>query len=259
MTNNDFENMSVASIREEVMEMEPTEALVAELMQEPRKGVNRIGEQVQRRIEAKKLLESRYVEMSSYEMRTFAKGFTCIAGIDEVGRGPLSGPVYAAAVVLDPDKPILGLDDSKRLSEKQRLNLYKQIREKAVAIGVGSIDNERIDEINILNAAKEAMAIAVESMDASPDYLLIDAVKLQLDIPQDNIIKGDQKSNSIAAASIIAKVERDYLMVQMAQKYPGYDFENNKGYGTAKHYQGIEKIGITPIHRMTFLKNLKER
>ena len=180
-----------------------------------------------------------------------------ICGIDEVGRGPLAGPVYAAAVILPKNARILYINDSKKLSEKKREELYSEIMDKAISVGIGYSTNERIDEINILNATYEAMAMAVSALEVNPELLLIDAVHIpQLErYPQESIIKGDAKSASIAAASIIAKVTRDHLMVEYEEKYPGYGFSSNKGYGSAEHIEALKRLGPTPIHRKSFIGN----
>jgi ribonuclease HII len=213
-------------------------------------------------------LQEKLVEMSNYENGLHAQGYKCIAGIDEVGRGPLAGPVCAAAVVLPEGFSVLGVDDSKKISEKKREVLYEQILSVAVAWGIGLVDHHRIDEINILNATKEAMYLAIADAnlklaeiagqarnDAGIDYLLVDALELpDAGIPGKGIIKGDAKSVSIAAASIVAKVTRDRMMIKFDEVYPGYGFAQNKGYGTKAHYEGLRLHGITPIHRRTFLK-----
>ncbi|MBP5653459.1 MAG: ribonuclease HII, partial [Lachnospiraceae bacterium] len=179
-----------------------------------------------------------------------------ICGIDEVGRGPLAGPVYAAAVILPKDKEILYLNDSKKLSEKKREELYDEIMEKAVAVGIGQVSWERIDEINIKQATLEAMRMAVGALSVQPDMLLVDAEHIpDINIRQVGIIKGDARSISIAAASIIAKVTRDRIMCEYAKEYPEYDFAGNKGYGTAVHIDALKKYGPCPIHRRTFIKN----
>ena len=180
---------------------------------------------------------------------------TYICGIDEVGRGPFAGPVVAGAVILPKDDPILYLNDSKKLSEKKREALYDEIMERAVATGIGIVSPARIDEINILQATYEAMRMAIGNLKVEPDLLLNDAVTIPgVDIRQVPIIKGDAKSVSIAAASIIAKVTRDRLMVEYDAVMPGYDFAANKGYGTKKHIEGLKELGPSPIHRMTFIK-----
>lgn len=182
--------------------------------------------------------------------------YNYICGIDEAGRGPLAGPVVAGAVILPSDEEILYLNDSKKLSEKRREALYTEIMEKAVAVGVGIIGPERIDEINILRATYEAMRQAVSKLSVKPDILLNDAVTIpEVDIRQVPVIKGDAKSVSIAAASIIAKVTRDRMMVEYENLYPGYGFASNKGYGAAKHIAALKEIGPCVIHRKTFIKN----
>ena len=192
--------------------------------------------------------------MQVYEKDLRSKGCKFIAGVDEVGRGPLAGPVVTAAVILPEDFDVLGVDDSKKLSPKKRDELYDLIMEKAIAVSIGRSEHDRIDEINILEATKEAMQKAIDGLSIKPDHVLIDAVKLKsLTIPQTNIIKGDATSVSIAAASIIAKVTRDREMVEMDSVYPGYAFASNKGYGTAAHYEGLKKQGPCPIHRKSFL------
>ena len=215
--------------------------------------------------EREEMLREKLQTMQEFERGLRAKSIKYIAGIDEVGRGPLAGPVVSACVVLPEDFDVLGVDDSKKLSEKKREELFDKILSKALAWGVGMCDNSIIDEINILNATKRAMAQAIANADkalgencgAHIEHLLIDALTLdELDLPQTGIIKGDAKSLSIAAASIVAKVTRDRMMVEYAKEYPYYAFESNKGYGTKAHYQGISEHGITPIHRKTFLKNI---
>ena len=203
-------------------------------------------------------LIAKYDAMYEYEKDCFAKGFKMIGGIDEAGRGPLAGPVVAACCILDPNEKLLGLDDSKKLSEKKREELFVTIKEKALAYAVCSSSPEEIDDINILEATKKAMRNCVKELAAkgqSPDILLIDAVNLSgtgLDVIP--IIKGDAKSDSIAAASILAKVTRDHMMMEYDKMYPGYGFAKHKGYGTKDHYAAIREKGMTPIHRRSFLK-----
>ena len=179
-----------------------------------------------------------------------------ICGVDEAGRGPLCGPVVAGAVILPKEYDILYINDSKKLSEKKREELYDEISEKALAWSVGIVSPERIDEINILQATYEAMRIAIKKLPVVPDILLNDAVTIpEVDIRQVSIIKGDAKSQSIAAASIMAKVTRDRIMAQYDMMYPEYGFLRNKGYGTKQHIEAIKEIGPCPIHRRTFIKN----
>ncbi|HPU41627.1 MAG TPA: ribonuclease HII [Acetivibrio clariflavus] len=198
----------------------------------------------------------RFENMRRYEKEAYSEGVKYIAGIDEAGRGPLAGPVVAAAVILPENVFINGLNDSKKLSEKQREKLYSEITEKAISYEVGIVDEKIIDELNILNATKMAMEIAVESLKVKPGLLLIDSVKLDsLKIPQKSIVKGDSLSISIAAASIITKVTRDRLLEEMDSIYPEYGFKKHKGYGTKEHIEAIRKFGICPIHRISFTKN----
>lgn len=196
----------------------------------------------------------RLYEMSAYEREHADCEF--IAGIDEVGRGPLAGPVVTCAVILPKDVRILYVNDSKKLSEKKRELLYDEIMEKAIAVGIGMETPEVIDDINILQATYSAMRKAIANLQVKPDILLNDAVTIPgVDIPQVPIIKGDAKSISIASASIIAKVTRDRLMVEYDALYPGYGFASNKGYGSKEHIEALKKLGKTPIHRESFIKN----
>ena len=195
-------------------------------------------------------------DMTAFERETRAAGYNVIAGTDEAGRGPLAGPVVAAAVILPPE-PIEGIDDSKKLSEKKREALYDVIMERAESVGVGFADAGEIDEINILNAAMISMARAVENMAVKPDFVLIDGNTSRfMDIPHRCIVKGDQKSASVAAASIIAKVTRDRLMKEYDEKYPEYNFGKHKGYPTREHMELVKKYGPCEIHRKTFLKKI---
>lgn len=185
------------------------------------------------------------------------KGFDIICGVDEAGRGPLAGPVYAAAVILPSDCVIEGLNDSKKLTEKKREALFDEIKEKALAYGIASADEKEIDEINILNATFLAMKRAIASLSVRPDLALIDGnQKPHTDIEEVTVIKGDAKSMSIAAASVLAKVSRDRFMLEMAEKYPQYEFARHKGYGTKLHYEKIAQYGVCDIHRRTFLKKI---
>jgi len=198
----------------------------------------------------------RFSKMCSYENTLYNNGTELIAGVDEAGRGPLAGPVVAAAVILPKGIFIEKLNDSKKLSQKQRDVLFDIIREKAVSYGIGIVDEKCIDEINILNATKKAMDIAISKLTPQPQTVLLDAIELSnLKIPQISIIKGDQKSISIAAASILAKVTRDRILVEMDSIYPQYGFSKHKGYGTGEHIAAIKKYGICPIHRVSYTKN----
>ena len=211
-------------------------------------------EREQRKQEKLQKERERLEAMRSFEHQY--EGYGAVCGIDEVGRGPLAGPVVAGAVILPSDCEILYLNDSKKLSEKKRELLYDEIMEKAVATGIGVISPARIDEINILQATYEAMRMAISNLKVQPSVLLNDAVTIPLvEIPQVPIIKGDAKSVSIAAASIIAKVTRDRMMAEYEEIYPGYSFASNKGYGSAQHIAALKELGPTPIHRRTFIKN----
>lgn len=192
-----------------------------------------------------------------YENAALNSGFEVICGIDEAGRGPLAGPVYAAAVILPKGHIVEGVNDSKKISEKKRDLLFDKIIDECVCYSIGTASEQEIDEINILQATFLAMRRAVAGLEIKPDIALVDGNKKPgLDIAELTIVKGDSKSANIAAASIIAKVSRDRYMLEMAEKYPEYQFEKHKGYGTKLHYEMLEKYGISPIHRKTFLKKL---
>ena len=247
---------SINEIKEELQntEVKGLSDFIKEYESDDRKQVIVLVNRASKNIEAynKELLRTE--KMKEYEKKYSDYEYIC--GIDEVGRGPLAGPVVTGAVILPKDCDILYLNDSKQLSEKKREELYDIIMEKAVAVSVGYNSPERIDEINILQATLEAFEQSIEKMDPRPTLLLNDAVKLpHIDIPQVPIIKGDAKSVSIAAASIVAKVTRDRLMVKYDEIYPEYGFASNKGYGSASHIEAIRKYGPTPIHRRSFIGN----
>lgn len=193
-----------------------------------------------------------------YERELIGRGYKLIAGVDEVGRGPLAGPVVTAAVIMPTDDIIEGVDDSKKLSEKKREKLAELIKSKAIAYSVARIESEEIDETNILNAVKKCMYNAVKSLTIMPDITLVDGVDLHLPIPAEYVVKGDSLSYSIGCASIVAKVYRDNLMKEYAKKYPEYGFEKHKGYGTKNHIETIKEIGPCKLHRKTFIKNFWE-
>lgn len=192
------------------------------------------------------------IDNYKYERELRKKGVTLIAGVDEVGRGPLVGPVVTACVILPEKFDLPHLTDSKKLTERRREILYKEIQEQALGIGIGIVDNEEIDRINILNATKKAMKMAINNCKVKPEHVLIDAVKLDIDIPTTSIIKGDLKSITISAASVIAKVTRDHMLYELDEKYPMYDFKNNKGYPTKKHIEAIKEYGIIKEHRRSY-------
>ena len=194
-------------------------------------------------------------DMWKIEQEYFDQGIQIICGVDEAGRGPLAGPVCAAAVILPPNAEIPGLNDSKKLSDKKRRELYPVIMEQAIAYGIAFADHQEIDEINILQATYLAMERAMNQLSVKPQLALIDGNRAKdFGIPVQTVVHGDSLSASIAAASVLAKVTRDDYMLKMAEEYPGYDFEIHKGYGTKAHYAALTKLGVSPIHRMTFLK-----
>jgi len=209
-----------------------------------------------RKIEAEK---ERLLKMQKFERPLYEKGIKYIAGIDEVGRGPLAGPVVTCAVILDKDTLIEGVNDSKKVSEKKREKLFDVILENCVAYGIGMASEKVIDDINILNATKRAMMESIENLSVYPEHILIDAVRLETEVPITPLISGDANSISIAAASIVAKVTRDRMMREYDIIYPEYGFAQNKGYGTAAHIEAIKKYGPCPIHRRSFLKTILEK
>ncbi|PFR29250.1 ribonuclease HII [Bacillus cereus] len=222
------------------------------LTKDERKGVQKLILKWYKQKELAQKEKEKFLEMSKYEKALREKGLAYIAGIDEVGRGPLAGPVVTAAVVLPEDFYIPGLNDSKKLSEAKRERFYDEINAKAIAIGVGIISPQVIDEINIYQATKRAMLDAIANLSCTPEHLLIDAMKLPSPIPQTSIVKGDTKSISISAASIIAKVTRDRMMKELGKEHPEYGFEQHMGYGTKQHLQAIETYGVLEEHRKTF-------
>ncbi len=245
---------STAEIKKEFEERMPEQwaELYQEYAEDERAGVRSLIARYQKQEEALRQERLRLESMKMYERQYAECSYIC--GIDEAGRGPLAGPVVAGAVILPKDCEILYLNDSKKLSAKKREVLYDEIMEKAVAVGIGMASPARIDEINILQATYEAMRSAIAQLGVIPDILLNDAVTIpQVTIPQVPIIKGDAKSVSIAAASILAKVTRDRLMVQYDEVLPGYGFGQNKGYGSKEHIQALQKLGPTPIHRQSFI------
>ena len=226
--------------------------LLTELEQDSRSGVIQAiakrKKEIQKRLDEDERLEG----MLAYEKELYTQGIQLIAGVDEVGRGPLAGPVVAAAVILPKACKIPGLNDSKKIPKSKHKEIYEAVLQNAVAIGIGIKDNQVIDQVNIYEATKLAMMEAIGQLEPQPQHLLIDAMRLDLPIPQTSIIKGDANSLSIAAASIVAKVTRDQMMEEFDCEYPGYDFTQNAGYGTANHLAGLHKLGVTPIHRRSF-------
>ncbi|PLS06534.1 ribonuclease HII [Neobacillus cucumis] len=248
-----MKRLSIAQIEEKLVEiLEETDSFIVDLEKDERKGVQASLTKWKKQREQEKLLRAKFAEMNQYERKIRAQGFSFIAGVDEVGRGPLAGPVVAAAVILPEDFFLAGIDDSKKLTEKKREEFASFIKKEAMAYSVAMIPAEEIDEMNIYEATKKAMKAAVVSLEPKPDFLLIDAMKLETPYPTESIIKGDAKSISIAAASIVAKVARDELMKELSESYPVYGFQQNMGYGTKEHLQAIKQYGITPYHRKSF-------
>jgi ribonuclease HII len=229
-----------------------SDPLFQKLVNDERKGVQHLIHKWHRRMEQERQLQEKFNEMNVYENKWRAQGYKMIAGVDEVGRGPLAGPVVAAAVILPSDFFLPGIDDSKKLSEKKRNEYDEIIRREALAVSVAMIESGEIDAINIYEATKKVMKAAIVSLTSNPEVLLIDAMKIESPFVVESIIKGDAKSVSIAAASIVAKVARDNLMVELSASYPEYGFQNNMGYGTKEHLQAIQTHGITPYHRKSF-------
>ena len=247
---------TIGAIKKEFQAAEDTmlPVFVETYASDGRSGVQALVNQAKKRLQKLEAERERIHRLGKYEREYAQYGYIC--GIDEVGRGPLAGPVVAGAVILPKDCEILYINDSKKLSAKKRKELYDIIMEQAVATGIGMVSPQRIDEINILQATYEAMREAISKLSVTPDILLNDAVTIpQVDIPQVPIIKGDAKSISIGAASIIAKVTRDRLMEEYEKIMPEYGFASNKGYGSGAHIEAIKTYGPSPIHRMTFIKN----
>ena len=226
--------------------------LFKELIYDARAGVQSAINKRKRELQKQVDEDLRLEKMLTYEKELYAQGIQLIAGVDEVGRGPLAGPVVGAAVILPKNCKIPGLNDSKKIPKSKHQAIYQAVLDQAISVGIGVKDNHVIDQVNIYEATKLAMLEAIHELDPQPQHLLIDAMKLDLPISQASIIKGDANSLSIAAASIVAKVTRDQMMAAYDQEYPGYDFAQNAGYGTTKHLEGLEKQGVSPIHRRSF-------
>lgn len=251
-----FDKMKISEIKSCIdnMSAEKWEHASALLLSDSRDGAKKLGAALKTRIEREKAEYRRLVGMRNFE-RELAGNVGVICGVDEAGRGPLAGPVVAAAVILPDAFYPFGLNDSKKVPEQRREQLYDQIVNNAIAWGVGIVGPQRIDAINILEATKEAMLTAIGHMQSKPDYILLDAVEIgSLVTPHKGIVKGDEKCLSIAAASIIAKVTRDRIMGQLDSEMPEYHFSAHKGYGTAKHYEALHKYGLSVHHRKSFLK-----
>ncbi|OCA85457.1 ribonuclease HII [Bacillus sp. FJAT-27225] len=226
--------------------------LFLEAARDTRKGVQELIRKWKKAKAEELSLKDKFFEMTAYERKARKEGFRLVAGTDEVGRGPLAGPVTAAAVILPEDFFLPGLDDSKKLTRKKREEYEEIIKREAISYNICFISAQEIDEINILQASIKAMKHAAAALSPQPDYLLIDAVKLEMPYPSEAVIKGDSKSVTIAAASILAKNARDRFMEELAKKYPVYGFDRNAGYATKEHMAAIEMYGVTPVHRKTF-------
>lgn len=247
----------ISEIKEEFKKLLPEELEehIGFYREDERKGVQSFLKTQEKKLEQYREELARLETISRYEKEYDGYGYVC--GIDEVGRGPLAGPVVAGAVILPKDCRILYINDSKKLSAKKREELFDEIQKQAVAIGIGLVPHDRIDEINILQATYEAMRMAIANLKVKPGVLLNDAVTIPgVDILQVPIIKGDAKSISIGAASIMAKVYRDRMMIEYDKMYPGYGFASNKGYGSKEHMEALQKIGPSPIHRQSFIKGI---
>lgn len=248
-----MKRLSISEIEQKLSAILTEEDLfLFELEKDDRKGVQACLAKWRKQKELEKALEKKFCEMTLFERKIRAQGFSFIAGVDEVGRGPLAGPVVAAAVILPENFFLAGIDDSKKLSEKKRLEYDSIIKKEAIAYSISMIKAEEIDQINIYEATKKAMSSAIASLKQAPDFLLIDAMKLRTPYPSESIIKGDAKSISIAAASIIAKTARDELMIELSKEYPAYGFQHNMGYGTKEHLLALQQFGMTPFHRKSF-------
>ena len=234
--------------------------LIPELLADKRAGIRKIGEKLKNRLKREAAEFERINRMKEIEKGLREKGYRLVAGIDEAGRGPLAGPVVAAAVILPDGFYTAGVNDSKKLSSQRREALYRSIIEEAVGYGVGMVDSSEIDRINILRATYKAAGMALENLSPKPDCLLLDAIKLPgCAIYQESVIKGDSKCLSVAAASIIAKVTRDRYMDTIHRRYPMYNFLQNKGYGSSEHMEAILEYGPCPYHRRTFIRNIRRR
>lgn len=254
-----YSQLTISQIKEEIKKFPikdyPKIANILKL--DSRNGVKKLSLKVEKIYEDHNNEINRIQKLKEFEIKLINRGYKYIAGIDEVGRGPLAGPVVSCSVILPSNSSILYINDSKKLSQSKRELLLEQIKKEAISVGIGIIEENIIDEINIYQATKESMNEAVNNLQVKPDVLLIDAIALDnIDTKQFSIVKGDEKCYSIAAASIIAKVTRDNIMMNYHKKYPQYNFLSNKGYGTKEHIDAIKRYGISPIHRLSFLNNI---
>lgn len=247
------EDKTIKEIKSIFDEGKITVAQLAKLKKDKRKGVEQLINRFEKKRQQEALLKRQYVQMRRYEEKNYEAGKKLIAGVDEAGRGPLAGPVVAAAVILPETVELIGINDSKQLNHQQRAYYYDKIKEEAICYSVAVVSNRKIDEINIYEATKQAMKTSIESLEITPEHLLIDAMQLsQLPCSVEVLEKGDQKSISIAAASILAKVTRDQFMETLHHKFPAFHFHSNMGYGTKHHLDMLAVHGPTPFHRKTF-------
>lgn len=246
------DKLTIAQIKAKLKQPAVDQAWLATLQADPRKGVQQALAQYHRRLDHEQQQQAEFTRRFELERKLWQQGQTLVAGVDEVGRGPLAGPVVAAAVILPHDFDLVAVNDSKQLTKEQRAQLYPQILLQARAVGVSVVDSHTIDKINIYEASRTAMTNAINQLTVRPDHLLIDAMEVHLPIAQTKLIKGDARSNSIAAASIVAKVFRDRLMEFYARLYPQYDWQHNDGYGTKAHLKALDQYGVTPLHRRSF-------
>lgn len=248
-----MDKQSIKALKQHFSSGQVTESLLETLRKDKRKGVQQLVRTYLRKKQKEQEQEEMFQSMCSYELEGYSYSYDFIAGVDEAGRGPLAGPVVAAAVILPKDFKLLGLTDSKMLQPSDRFLYYEQIKKHAISYGVSMVSNQKIDELNIFQATKHAMYNALHQLDPHPDYVLLDAIRLEdLPWPSTSIVKGDQKSISIAAASIMAKVTRDQLMKKIDKEYPQYDFSSHMGYGTRQHLDRLNEYGATPYHRKSF-------
>ncbi|WP_138414870.1 ribonuclease HII [Aquibacillus sediminis] len=257
-----MKNQTITEISKQLMNNEYTDEEINLLKADQRVGVQKLLVKYEREQMKAEQQKQQFKEMSIFENKQYQQGKTYVAGIDEAGRGPLAGPVVAAAVILKPDFYLPGLNDSKQLSKQVRNQFYDMIVEESTSYGIGVIHSDEIDQLNIYQATKKAMKKAIQQLEPKPDHVLIDAVQLQdLLCTSEAITKGDQKSVSIAAASILAKVTRDNMMEEIHQNYPHYQFSSNMGYGTKEHIQAIHAYGVSPYHRHSFapIKDIVEK
>lgn len=249
-----FHEWTLKQIKAYMNQQDLTQEEIEALAEDSRQGVHRLLQAYEKKIKRLQALKEDSHKKLTFERQYWAQGYQSIAGVDEVGRGPLAGPVIAAAVILKPEPKLLGVKDSKQLSSKQRKELEYQIKDQALAYGYGQVDAEDIDQINILQATKLAMAKAIEDLQqhAVIDFILLDALEVDIDLPQRSLVKGDSLSLTISCASILAKEKRDRLMKDYAKTYPHYGFDRHMGYGTSDHLQALENYGPCPIHRRSF-------